>query len=448
MATTASPEQNKVIYTMSGVTKAHDKKVVLKDIYLSYFYGAKIGVLGLNGSGKSSLLKILAGVDKQYDGQISLAPGYTIGYLEQEPQLTAGLAVVTTAVALEGNSVCRLSSRAYWYPYAPVIYLAHEASVVDPSRRDPALSELVRRSRAGALSASDTRRVADAALTYQADRSKPWDASWGELLERFRAAGRLSDDGWSRYAAQAVLTLTVQARSSVRSGDPLPFRCDLDLTRVASPTALWMAPQQKSRSCEVTPQSGGPAVPVNAHRSRVDASDLLQFRPDGSAWRLVYRTEVEVGDRKAGLRTPAVQRLVASAPFVMGPATRASVAPLPDPALAAAIRRSLAVTARWDGHPDRGLPAVDVDVDSERTPFDVSFDVLVRSAGSEIRVGDFCHGREPLGFHLTLRCPPSVDRARPVDVIFRSDPGPAAATTVDVSTIWAGELTFAGVSVD
>jgi sulfate-transporting ATPase len=93
MATTAPAESNKVIYSMTGVTKAHDKKVVLKDIYLSYFYGAKIGVLGLNGSGKSSLLKILAGVDKQYEGQISLAPGYTIGYLEQEPQLAAGKTV-------------------------------------------------------------------------------------------------------------------------------------------------------------------------------------------------------------------------------------------------------------------------------------------------------------------------------------------------------------------
>ncbi len=72
---------------MTGVTKAHDKKVVLKDIYLSYFYGAKIGVLGLNGSGKSSLLKILAGEDKVYDGQITLQPGYTTGYLPQEPQL-------------------------------------------------------------------------------------------------------------------------------------------------------------------------------------------------------------------------------------------------------------------------------------------------------------------------------------------------------------------------
>src|SRR5271166_5615745 len=86
-------EANKIIYSMVGVSKSHEKKAILKDIYLSYFYGAKIGVLGLNGSGKSSLLKILAGVDKQYDGQISVQPGYTIGYLEQEPQLDETLTV-------------------------------------------------------------------------------------------------------------------------------------------------------------------------------------------------------------------------------------------------------------------------------------------------------------------------------------------------------------------
>jgi ATP-binding cassette ChvD family protein len=89
----AVSEPNKIIYSMIGVTKAHDKKVVLKDIYLSYFYGAKIGVLGLNGSGKSSLLRILAGEDKVYDGQISLSPGYTTGYLPQEPQLDPKMTV-------------------------------------------------------------------------------------------------------------------------------------------------------------------------------------------------------------------------------------------------------------------------------------------------------------------------------------------------------------------
>jgi ATP-binding cassette ChvD family protein len=83
----ATTEPNKVIYSMIGVSKSYDKKFILKDIYLSYFYGAKIGVLGLNGSGKSSLLRILAGVDKDFQGQISLSPGYTTGYLEQEPKL-------------------------------------------------------------------------------------------------------------------------------------------------------------------------------------------------------------------------------------------------------------------------------------------------------------------------------------------------------------------------
>jgi energy-dependent translational throttle protein EttA len=80
-------EPNKVIYSMVGVSKYYDKKPVLKDIYLGYFYGAKIGVLGLNGSGKSSLLRILAGADQEFQGKTVVSHGYSIGYLEQEPVL-------------------------------------------------------------------------------------------------------------------------------------------------------------------------------------------------------------------------------------------------------------------------------------------------------------------------------------------------------------------------
>jgi sulfate-transporting ATPase len=80
-----SNEVNKIIYSMMNVSKFYNKKQVLKDIRLSYFYGAKIGVLGLNGSGKSSLLKILAGIDKEFMGETSISPGFTVGYLEQEP---------------------------------------------------------------------------------------------------------------------------------------------------------------------------------------------------------------------------------------------------------------------------------------------------------------------------------------------------------------------------
>src|ERR671910_2055223 len=80
-----STEPNKVIYSMVGVSKFYDKRAVLKNIYLSYFYGAKIGVIGLNGSGKSSLLRIMAGVDREINGEAVLSPGYSVGFLEQEP---------------------------------------------------------------------------------------------------------------------------------------------------------------------------------------------------------------------------------------------------------------------------------------------------------------------------------------------------------------------------
>lgn len=78
---------NKIIYSMVKVNKRYGKKEVIKDISLSYFYGAKIGVLGLNGSGKSSLLRIMAGIDKEFDGEVIPSPGYTVGLLEQEPKL-------------------------------------------------------------------------------------------------------------------------------------------------------------------------------------------------------------------------------------------------------------------------------------------------------------------------------------------------------------------------
>lgn len=82
-----SNEPNKIIYSMYKVSKYHNNKQIIKDISLSYFYGAKIGVLGLNGAGKSTLLRIMAGVDTEFNGEATLAPGYSVGFLEQEPQL-------------------------------------------------------------------------------------------------------------------------------------------------------------------------------------------------------------------------------------------------------------------------------------------------------------------------------------------------------------------------
>ena len=84
----ATVDDKKIIFSMVGVSKAFQaNKQVLKNIYLSFFYGAKIGIIGLNGSGKSTLLKIIAGLDKSYQGEVVFSPGYSVGYLEQEPQL-------------------------------------------------------------------------------------------------------------------------------------------------------------------------------------------------------------------------------------------------------------------------------------------------------------------------------------------------------------------------
>jgi len=86
----------KIIFSMCGVGKTlpHNNKVILKDIYLSFFYGAKIGIIGLNGSGKSTLMKIIAGVESGYRGEVVWAPGYTVGYLEQEPQMDPSKTVI------------------------------------------------------------------------------------------------------------------------------------------------------------------------------------------------------------------------------------------------------------------------------------------------------------------------------------------------------------------
>ena len=81
-------DDKKIIFSMVGVSKSfQNNKQVLKDIYLSFFYGAKIGIIGLNGSGKSTLMKIIAGIEKNYQGEVVFSPGYSVGYLAQEPQL-------------------------------------------------------------------------------------------------------------------------------------------------------------------------------------------------------------------------------------------------------------------------------------------------------------------------------------------------------------------------
>ena len=93
---------------MVGVSKTFPpQKQVLKNIYLSFFYGAKIGIIGLNGSGKSTLLKIIAGIEKDYQGEVVFSPGYSVGYLEQDPKLESGKTVKEIVQEEIGRASCR-----------------------------------------------------------------------------------------------------------------------------------------------------------------------------------------------------------------------------------------------------------------------------------------------------------------------------------------------------
>lgn len=85
----ATVDDKKIIFSMVGLSKTirQTNKQILKDIYLSFFYGAKIGIIGLNGAGKSTLMKIIAGIDNDYQGEVVFSPGYSVGYLAQDPYL-------------------------------------------------------------------------------------------------------------------------------------------------------------------------------------------------------------------------------------------------------------------------------------------------------------------------------------------------------------------------
>ncbi|MDE7343403.1 MAG: ATP-binding cassette domain-containing protein, partial [Muribaculaceae bacterium] len=119
-------DDKKIIFSMVGVSKIiPPQRQILKDIYLSFFYGAKIGIIGLNGSGKSTLLKIIAGLDKSYQGEVVFSPGYSVGYLEQEPQLDPDKTV--REVVEEG--------------VAPIMQLLKEYDEVNNAFADPEVLE-------------------------------------------------------------------------------------------------------------------------------------------------------------------------------------------------------------------------------------------------------------------------------------------------------------------
>ena len=137
----AQPEAPKIIFSMLGVSKKIERKEILRDISLSFYYGAKIGVLGLNGSGKSSLMRILAGLDKEIDGRVHFEPGYTVGFLPQEPSLTPGSTV--RACVEEGVKHLTDLTAAYDASWDEIAEAADDAARDAISEKQAKLQELI-----------------------------------------------------------------------------------------------------------------------------------------------------------------------------------------------------------------------------------------------------------------------------------------------------------------
>ena len=310
------------------------------------------------------------------------------------------------------------------------------------------------------------------ALAAQADTTRPWDHNWGDLLEQFQSAGRLTPDRWAQYCRQALPgLLRLQVRPTVRRGDPLPSDVRFSgVARVADSSSLSAGLRWVALTCPDAPAfhfDFDRGLPFNYYDVRngsplgsphLPADAITALPDDGASHDLIFTADVQLGTSDPqpmrwslsteGRHMAASGRVTATCRFTPVPADRPTVTAVPDPSLADAVSQSLAVSARWEAAAGRSPASVVVEVDSQLlADVDVAFDVIVRQGGREFAVGKVVHDRHgAIGAGYEFACPSAVVRGRPVDVIFRSDPD-AAAAVLDVTTVWGGEITVAGVQV-
>ena len=398
---------------------------------------------------------------------LTRAAGVAVGRRRRRPGVAAGGVALLAAGLLGGAAMLGAVDP---LPLEPAWWLARVADGRDAPAATAALGELARRQAAGSLSQGRTDALADRALALQADRSRPWDSRWGALLEAARAAGRLDDARWSRYARQAF-DLRVVVRPRVRLGDPLSVDVSPGATRVGPGATFYALYQWQSLSV------GGAALGSPA----LDTTPAAWVARLGGGWEGTPRTVVLEGEAAHTAAVGAVE-VEAAVPYWIGeftggtiPSTRPAVVlasgtvrqartvrivarddldgvVVIDPAAAGAMAR--AVGARWVEWSERaGRVVVAIDVNTPALPYPLKHAVFLRAGGEEVRVGELV--ATPGGSSMQDRdpkldqgkLPAAVVRTGRVDVVLRPDTE-AIVRDPHGPPPWGGEIVLKDVPVN
>ena len=323
-----------------------------------------------------------------------------------------------------------------WLRYAPVWYVVREAGLADPGRGGAGLDELLRRLDDGALSRSGTDRAVDGAVAAQADLARAWDRRWGDLVERARAGGRVSDARWRRYAAGSwPAAFRLDVRPAVHRGDPGPATLGAPNGRVGRRTTLGAEVddlQLRWADHPAAPPSTRPAGPGPTYPFSLTPNQLFTLT--------LAAADMPAGVR-VGTRDAAGHRVVLATGTLDLPGRFTltdgpTVQVVHDPSLARAVRRSISIRQSRDH-------SVVTDVQVISGPADLAYAVLVRTPdGRETEIGQLAYVAVAGGstdFGMSGRG--AQPATRPAVLVLRPDPAVAAADPV-ATKVWDGELTF------
>ena len=382
-----------------------------------------------------------------------------IGHRKRKPGLIVlGILMLLSVTLVAGFVGWETWQNINWEQHLPTFWLIHETASTDPASRDPALAELLRRMQAGNLSDGETQKLITRGLAFQADTSKTWVATWGDIIESANRAGKGTSEQWRQYALNAP-DLHLTARPRVRRGDvAVPLRLSDGRGRVGMISTLCVEIDGGDNGSDLASgnqsdlfggtaglSSGGggsrgsdlalaPALVTRAPLGQKFAHVKLRERIFPS-FQYSDNGTVPIAERTVVLQTPW-ELVAADAPTVQ---------PINDEKYRPAVAQSLKVR-RCEISRTGQNTRCRVEIDCAGSPVPLAYNVLLRASGREIPTGSVYFPASSSGgdddYYTGQSCPNLV--AKQVDVILRPSAS-VCASTIDMTSFWNGEITIPGV---